>query len=134
GAAVTFDTRADRAVELKAGISFVSVAAARANLESEDRGWDLDAMTPGAATRWDAMLGRIRVQGGTAAEQSTFYSALYRSLLHPNVFDDVDGHYPGFDGRTHTAQGYTQYANFSGWDIYRSEIPLLALIAGPETS
>ena len=67
-------------------------------------------------------------------ERSTFYSALYRSLLHPNVFDDVNGQYTGFDGRTHLAAGYTQYANFSGWDIYRSEIPLLAMIAAPETS
>jgi len=49
------------------------------------------------------------------------------------VFDDVNGQYPGFDGRVHTARGYTQYANFSSWDTYRSEMPLLAMIANAET-
>ena len=90
-------------------------------------------MARAATATWDGMLGRIAVTGGTTAELATFESALYRSLLHPNVFGDVNGQYPGFDGRVHTARGYTQYANFSGWDVYRSEIPLLATIAGHET-
>jgi predicted alpha-1,2-mannosidase len=134
GAIATFDTRTDRTVHVRIGISFVSVANARANLAAETPGWDVAAEARGAAARWNGMLGRIRVAGGTTVEQQTFYSALYRALLHPNVFSDVNGQYPGFDGRTHTAAGYTQYANFSGWDIYRSEIPLLAMIAAPETS
>jgi predicted alpha-1,2-mannosidase len=134
GAVVSFDTRADPTVSMKVGISFVSIADARANVNAEIPGWDLGAVTRAATARWDDMLGRIRVQGGTAREQSTFYSALYRSLLHPNVSDDVNGQYAGFDGRPHVAKGYTQYANFSGWDIYRSELPLLAMIAGSETS
>jgi len=133
GAAVSFDTRAGGPVLMKVGISFVSVANARANRVAENAGWDIAALEREAAARWDAKLDRIRVAGGTIGERSTFYSALYRSLLHPNVFDDVNGQYPGFDGRTHAAKGYTQYANFSGWDVYRSEIPLLAMIAAPET-
>ena len=133
GVAVSFDTRVDRTVTMKVGISFVSIADARANLTTEIPGWNIDTVTRAATARWNDMLDRIRVGGGTASERSTFYSALYRSLLHPNVFDDVNGRYTGFDGRTHVATGYTQYANFSGWDVYRSEIPLLALIAAPET-
>jgi predicted alpha-1,2-mannosidase len=134
GAAVSFDTRIDRTVSVKVGISFVSIANARANLTSEIAGSSIDAVTEAATSRWNDMLDRIRVHGGTSVERSTFYSALYRSLLHPNVFDDSNGQYTGFDGRTHLAKGYTQYANFSGWDVYRSEIPLLATIAAPETS
>jgi predicted alpha-1,2-mannosidase len=134
GAILTFDTRTDRTVRMKIGISFVSVANARANLAAEVPGFDVASVVHAAATRWNDMLRRIRVAGGARADQKTFYSALYRSLLHPNVFSDENGQYPGFDGRTHTASGYTQYANFSGWDIYRSEIPLLAMIAAPETS
>jgi predicted alpha-1,2-mannosidase len=134
GATVTFDTRETSAVRMKVGISFVGVADARANLAAENPGWDYDAIAQAATKRWDDMLDRVAVTGGSARTRATFYSAMYRSLLHPNVFDDTDGAYRGFDGRVHVAHGYTQYANFSGWDIYRSEIPLLALVAPSETS
>ncbi len=59
----------------------------------------------------------------------TFYTSLYRSLLHPNTFNDVDGRYIGFDGLIHSvAKGHTQYANFSDWDIYRCLAALQALL------
>jgi len=57
-----------------------------------------------------------------------FYTALYHALLGPRTFDDVNGEYPGMDGAVHAARGYTQYADFSGWDVYRTEIPLLAIL------
>ena len=79
--------------------------------------------------RWNALLGRIAVRGGTTAQQHTFYTALYHSLLFPNVVSDVNGDYAGSDGRVHTAHGRDEYANFSEWDIYRSEIQLEALLA-----
>ena len=122
GAVVTFDATRDRTVEMKVGISFVSGANARANLAAENADWSVGAVRRAARSQWNALLGRIAVTGGTPAEQQTFYSALYHSFLHPNVFSDANGAYPGFDGRVHTASGYTQYANFSGWDIYRSEV------------
>jgi predicted alpha-1,2-mannosidase len=134
GAILTFDTRDGQQIGMKVGLSFVSVANARANLRDEAPSWDISAVASAAAQRWDGLLGRIRVDGGTVADRRTFYSALYRSLMHPNVYSDDNGQYRGFDGRTHTAQGYTQYANFSGWDIYRAQIPLLAMIAAPQTS
>ena len=91
---------------MKIGISFVSIANARANLAAEIPGWDVDAVD---ACR-DHALGRdARPHRGRrrhAADRTTFYSALYRSLLHPNVFSDANGQYPGFDGRTHVADGY----------------------------
>lgn len=59
----------------------------------------------------------------------TFYTCLYRSLLHPNTFNDVDGRYIGFDGVIHSvASGHTHYANFSDWDTYRSLAPLQGLL------
>jgi putative alpha-1,2-mannosidase len=68
-------------------------------------------------------------------QQRTFYSAFYHTLLHPNVISDVTGEYRGFDGRVHhVAAGHDEYANYSDWDIYRTEVPLLALIAPSETS
>jgi len=132
GAVLTFDTSDGQPIEMKVGISFVGVANARANLDAEIPGWDLGAVTDAARARWDALLGRIAIEGGTADQRATFESALYHSLLHPNVFSDVNGQYEGFDHRVHTATGYTQYANYSGWDIYRSQIPLVALLAPTE--
>ena len=101
---VTFDTTRNQVVKMKVGISFVSVANARANLARRTAA-GASTRSPRAATgTWDTMLGRIAVTGGTAAEQQTFYSALYHSLLHPNVFSDDNGEYPGFDGKVHTAR------------------------------
>ena len=67
--------------------------------------------------------------GGTQEEQRTFCTALYHSLLFPNVVSDYNGSYAGADGRVHQSSTREQYANSSEWDIYRSEIELVALLA-----
>jgi len=108
---------------------FVSTADAIGNIAAEQPGWAIDSLRSRAADTWNQYLGRIAVTGGSPADERTFYSALYRSLLHPNVFGDDNGDYMGFDGKVHVSTGYTQYANLSNWDIYRSEVPLLALVA-----
>jgi predicted alpha-1,2-mannosidase len=128
GAYVSFDTNTDRVVLMKVGISFVSAADATQNLDREDPGWALRKVESAARQRWNSLLGRIRVGGGTLSEQRTFYTALYHSLLHPNVDSDVNGRYIGSDGQVHRASEQ-QYANFSEWDIYRSEIQLVSLVA-----
>ena len=132
GAYVTFDTTSRPSVLMKVGISFVSTADAKQNLEAEDPGWSLQKVSTQAQSRWNALLGRIAVGGGTGAQQHTFYTALYHSLLFPDVVSDVNGLYPGSDGQVHTAHGREEYANFSEWDIYRSEIQLVSLLAPHE--
>jgi predicted alpha-1,2-mannosidase len=134
GAWVTFDTTKDPVVEARVGVSYTGVAGAEANLRAEQPGWSVAATAAGATAAWNRQLGRIQVNGGAPTDERTFYTALYHSLLDPNVFDDADGDYIGFDGKIHRAAGYTQYANFSEWDIYRSEIPLLAMIDPQQTS
>lgn len=126
GGYVTFDSSL---VRVKAGISFVSIDDAIGNIAAEDAGWSFSGVAERARASWNALLGRVRVTGGSQAERETFYTALYHSLLHPNVFSDANGRYIGADGHVHTAVGYTRYANFSGWDIYRGEMQLLALLA-----
>ncbi len=84
---------------------------------------------PRPAARWNALLDRIAVGGGTPSQEHTFYTALYHSLLFPNVVSDVNGDYAGSDGKVHRASGREEYANFSEWDIYRSEVQLEALLA-----
>ncbi|HEX6508207.1 MAG TPA: glycoside hydrolase domain-containing protein, partial [Chloroflexota bacterium] len=125
GAVLTFDTHANRQVQVKVGLSYVSVHDAQLNLNAEDPGWRFETVRSKALERWNQLLNRIQVTGGTASNTRVFYTALYHAFLHPNIFSDVGGRYIGFDGRIHRTSR-TQYANFSGWDIYRSEVQLLA--------
>jgi len=135
GAWLTFDATQNRQIRMKIGISFVSTAGARANLTAEDPGWNLIGVRDRATEEWSGILRRITIDGGTTVQQKMFYSAFYHALLHPNVISDATGEYRGFDGRVHhVAAGHAEYANYSDWDIYRTEVPLLALIAPGETS
>src|SRR5205823_6263524 len=122
GAYVTFDTSTNRTVNVRVGLSYVSVAAATANAKAEQGTKNFDTVRAAARKAWNDRLGQIQVTGGTDAQRTVFYTELYHGLLQPNVFSDVDGRYIGFDGQIHkAAKGHAQYANFSGWDIYRSE-------------
>ncbi len=134
GAWVTFDTAKARAVNVRVALSYVSLANARANLRTENPRANVDEIALKASAAWDDALGRIRVDGGTADQLATFYTALYHSLLHPNVYSDTNGQYAGFDGQVHRVQPgqRAQYANFSGWDVYRSQLQLVTWLQ-PDT-
>lgn len=115
-------------VHVRVGISYVSLDNAKANLAAEiPANASVQQVQAKARESWNAALGTIDVTGGTADQRTTFYTALYHSLLHPNVFSDVNGEYRGFDQQVHRVEGKqrVQYANFSGWDIYRSQLQLL---------
>ncbi len=115
-------------LEVRTAISYVSVDGARANLAAEGAA-GFDAVHRAAATEWNTALSRIKVAGNDSGDVEPFYTSLYRTMLHPNTFNDVDGRYVGFDGAVHTvAGGHTQYANFSDWDTYRCLAALQALI------
>ncbi|WP_408630200.1 GH92 family glycosyl hydrolase [Amycolatopsis mongoliensis] len=135
GGYVTFANLTGAQVNVQVGLSFVSVDGAKANLKAENTKKSFDTVAAGARKAWNDQLGKIAVTGGSDADLTTFYTSLYHSLIQPNVFSDANGQYIGFDGRIHQAdKGHAMYTNFSGWDIYRSEIPLLATIDPKETS
>ena len=117
----------DGAVTVRVGISFVDEAGARRNLEAEAPDFDVAKMQARARAAWDSELGRIKVSGPSAADKRSFYTALYHSYLHPNVFEDADGRYRGADDAIHASDGRTHYANFSSWDTYKAQNQLLAL-------
>ena len=123
----TFNTTTNPVIQMKIGISYVSIANARQNLKQEDPNWNFNAVAMSTANLWNKYLNAIQVSGGSRQALIKFYTAYYHTLIHPNVFSDVNGQYMGFDNQVHTANGSAQYANYSGWDIYRTEIPLLAL-------
>jgi len=131
GAYLTFDTTGNQTLLVKAGLSYVSVRGAAANLAAENPGWDFGSTQAATQAAWNNLLGEIQVTGGTADQQTEFYTALYHALLSPNVFSDTDGQYIGADGKLHTVDpGHSAfYTNFSGWDIYRTQAQLEAVLA-----
>ncbi|WP_055585159.1 GH92 family glycosyl hydrolase [Streptacidiphilus griseoplanus] len=129
GAYAAFDTSGGRTVTARIGISYTSRAGALGNLRREAANRDVHGLEGAAHAAWNRVLGRLRVTGGTRDQQVQFYTALYHALLHPNVFSDTDGRYPGMDRKVHTVpRGHAQYANFSGWDTYRTQAQLMALV------
>ncbi len=134
GAYVGFDTRHSRRVQMQVGISFVGVDGARRNLRAESAHFRFDRAAAKARRRWARTLSLARVRGGTGRDLRTYYTALYHVFLSPRTFSDVDGRYIGMDGQIQEAVGRAQYADFSGWDIYRSQIPLLAMLMPRRTS
>ena len=118
------------AVEVKMGVSFVSVENARQNLDAEQGGWDFDAVRAQAEALWNEHLGRIRVEGGTPDEKTIFYTALYHTLIHPNILNDVNGEYPLMEsgGVGRVAPGHNRYTVFSLWDTYRNLHQLMTLL------
>lgn len=116
-------------VTVKIGISYVDLKGAEDNLKSEAAGKSFSQIREQAKASWNKALSVVDVKGGTSQERTVFYTALYHSLMIPNIFNDADGRYLGFDGKIHhVAAGHNIYDNFSGWDIYRSEMPLVALL------
>ena len=135
GGYLTFDTAKDPTVKVRTAISYVSIAGARANLAAEGKSWDVFAVRRQTAAAWRALLGEVAVRGNTLAERRMFYTALYHTFLDPNLFSDADGSYRGFDDRVHRdPRGHAEYANFSGWDTYRTTMALQALLAPRESS
>ncbi len=135
GVYVTFDNTLQNFVSVRVGVSYVSLANAEANVNQENPDGYFDARFREAEQTWGQWLERIQIGGGTLVQRTTFYTALYHALLFPSVFSDVNGQYMGFDGKVHRVRpGHAQYANFSGWDIYRSEAQLLALLAPAQAS
>lgn len=128
GAYASFDTRHNRTVAVRVGVSFVSVADARTNLAAENGSASFGAVRARAKADWDHALSSIAIGGGGSGDVETFYTALYHALLAPRTFSDADGRYIGMDGAVHHADGRVQYADFSGWDVYRTQIPLLAML------
>lgn len=126
-------TADDDALLVKVALSSVDVAGARANLEAEAPHWDFDAYVADAHAQWRDMLAMVEVEGGTPAQRRTLYTALYHSMLAPNLFEDVDGRYRGMDLQVHDSPGLTVYTVFSLWDTFRATHPLLTIL-DPERS
>ncbi len=128
GAWFTFETEENEQIEVAMGVSFVSIANARENLEKEQHGRHFEAIHQEARTRWNDDLGRILVEGGTDEQKTVFYTGLYHTLIHPNILQDVNGEYPQMEGDKVMSTKGNRYTVFSLWDTYRNVHQLLTLV------
>ncbi len=123
-----FPTKKGEQVLLKAGISFVSIAGAENNLKSEIADWDFGKTRKAANESWNKALGKITIQSRSETQKEIFYSALYHTMIDPRAFTDVDGNYVGGDKKIHHTDSFTKRTIFSGWDVFRSQMPLQTII------
>lgn len=129
GAYFTFDTQEGEQVEVRLGVSFVSIENARENLRLETEGKNFADIRKAAEETWEADLNRIQVGGGTLEQKQVFYTALYHILIHPNILQDVNGDYPQMEGdKILNGEGHNRYTVFSLWDTYRNVHQLLSLV------
>lgn len=122
---------AGQPVLVKVAISPVSEDNAIANLDAESPGWDFDGLRASAKRQWRDALGAVEAHGNRA-QLTSFYTALYHTLLGPTLFMDSDGRYRGPDNAVHQADGWTNYSTFSLWDTYRALHPLTTLVQPPQ--
>ncbi len=123
-----WETSQGEQIVVKTAISSTSLEGARANFAEEVTNLSFDEAWDQTSSEWDEDLSVIKVEGGTLDEQITFYTALYRTMLAPTIYGDVDGAYRGGDMAIHQGgEDFTNYSTFSLWDTYRAAHPLLTI-------
>ena len=128
GAYMSYDFKEPTSVEVKIAISYVSIENARDNLEKETKGLSFEDVFKKTSTKWNDLLSKIIVEGGSKDDKTIFYTALYHTLIHPNTLNDVNGEYPKMATRETLKTEDTRFTVFSLWDTYRNLHSLMSLV------
>ncbi|MCC8143050.1 MAG: GH92 family glycosyl hydrolase [Tannerellaceae bacterium] len=123
-----YDTEENEMIEVKVGVSFVSIENARLNMETEQPGFDFDQVRTAARNQWNDMLSAIQVEGGTPDQRTVFYTGMYHLLIHPNILQDVNGEYPMAESLKMGHTNENRYTVFSLWDTYRNVSQMMTLL------
>jgi len=115
-------------VMFKAGISFVDIEGAKNNLEQELNHWDFERIRSEAEKKWSEQLDLIKIKGATEKQKEIFYTGLYRASVDPRRFTDCDGRFYLKETGINDPTDFNYRTIFSGWDAFRSHIPLLTII------
>jgi putative alpha-1,2-mannosidase len=121
-------------VMVKVALSPTGISGARKNLLAEAPHWNFEKTRAEAKDKWNKELSQIEVAGGSDAQLTTFYTALYHTKIQPNVFQDFDKAYLGLDKKVHTAEGFTNHTIFSLWDTFRAAHPLYTIVDRKRTA
>ena len=123
-----FETSQDEQVLFKSGISFVSMEGARKNLKMEMADWNFGHLLEKNRQLWDEALACMKIKTTDSDQKTIFYTSLYHTMLDPRIATDVDGQYTGGDQKAHQTRDFTKRTIFSGWDVFRSQMPLQTII------
>ena len=115
-------------IEVQVGVSFVSVTNARENLDAEQQGFRFDKVCKDARQQWNDCLSTVTVEGGSEAQRRVFYTALYHTMMHPNIVNDVNGQHPMMEREETGHTSTRRYTVFSLWDTYRNLHQLVTLL------
>lgn len=118
---------------VKVSLSPTSYEGAKLN-SSEIKHWDFDKAHKAAIALWNKELSKIEVTSNDKDKLAIFYTALYHTMMQPNIAQDLDGKYRGRDNKIHVAEGFDYYTVFSLWDTFRGAHPLYTLIDKKRTS
>jgi predicted alpha-1,2-mannosidase len=128
GTYFSYDFNKTETIEVKIGVSYVSIENARENLEKETSNKSFETVYKETYNEWNDLLSRIKVEGGSKEDKIIFYTALYHTLIHPNTLNDFNGEYPEIKtGKIGKTEG-TRYTVFSLWDTYRNLHQLMSLV------
>lgn len=125
---MTYDCVEGEQVEVQVGVSFVSIANARENLNAEQKGFEFENVVKEGHDEWARTLDRVTVEGGTEDQRRVFYTALYHTQIHPTVLQDVNGEYPKMESNENGKTAGNRYTVFSLWDTYRNLSQLETLL------
>jgi len=125
GAYIGFKTKPGEVVQIKIGTSFISIEQARKNLQREIPDWNFNALAQNTRRAWQQNLSRLEVSGATEDQKAIFYTALFHCMLFPREFSEYGQYYSAFDDKVHEGVSYNDY---SLWDTFRAEHPLLHLV------
>jgi predicted alpha-1,2-mannosidase len=118
---------------VKVALSPTGFEGAKLN-SSEIKGWDFNKVKTEAEQKWNSELSKIEVTSDNIDKKTVFYTALYHTMMQPNIAQDLDGKYRGRDNKIHVAEGFDYYSVFSLWDTFRAAHPLYTLIDKKRTA
>lgn len=124
---MTFALDKSKELTVTTALSGTGLDGAAKNLYAEAPHNDFDLYRTQIHKKWNKELGKIEVKGGTEEQRVCFYTALYRTMLAPTLYSDVDGAYRGADGKNHKGDGWQNYSTFSLWDTFRAAHPLYTI-------
>lgn len=119
-----FETSENEQIKVKFALSSVSTNGAIKNLNAEIPHWNFDKTKEETSHKWNDELSKIKIETILEEDKTTFYTALYHTMLSPILYEDVDGNYRGLDQNIYQSEGFTNYSIFSLWDTYRALHPL----------
>ena len=127
------DVKKGEKILVKVSLSPTSYEGAKLNM-SEIKHWDFEKVKKDAEALWNKELSKIEVTSEDKEKLAVFYTALYHTMMQPNIAQDLDGKYRGRDNEIHIAEGFDYYTVFSLWNTFRAAHPLYTLIDKKRTA